>query len=78
MLGNNPVGAILAFAILVTFILFLGILMFLSIPDANVELVREMMIALIAAFAAAYGYYLGSSDGSAKKTEMLNKTEPQG
>lgn len=29
--------------------------------------------ALIAAFSAAYGYWLGSSSGSARKTELISK-----
>lgn len=32
---------------------------------------EAMKGALIAAFAAAYGYWLGSSSGSARKTDLL-------
>lgn len=32
---------------------------------------EAMKGALIAAFAAAYGYWLGSSSGSARKTEII-------
>lgn len=36
---------------------------------------EAMKGALIAAFAAAYGYWLGSSSGSARKTEILGGDE---
>lgn len=36
--------------------------------DPNDEAMKG---AMIAAFAAAYGYWLGSSSGSARKTEIL-------
>jgi hypothetical protein len=72
ILGTNPVGAILAFAILFTFIAFLIVLMFVNIPTTNTDLVREMMIALIAAFGTGAGYYLGSSKGSSDKTNLIS------
>ena len=72
-LGNNPVGAILAFLILAAFVGFLFVLSFIAVEKANIDLIREMMIALIAAFAAAYGYFLGSSKGSGDKTDLLTK-----
>lgn len=75
-LGSNPVGAVLAFLIILTFIAFLALLMFAEVPQENIELVREMMIALIAALGAGYGYYLGSSDGSARKTELMKGSAP--
>jgi uncharacterized membrane protein len=74
-LGSNPVGAVLAFMIVMTFIGFLVLLMFAKVPAENIELVREMMIALIAALGAGYGYYLGSSNGSARKTELMKSPE---
>jgi hypothetical protein len=76
ILGANPVGAILAFAILVTFIAFLIVLMFVNIPTTNTDLVREMMIALIAAFGTGAGYYLGSSKGSSDKTNLMTPRVP--
>lgn len=71
--GNNPVGAVLAFFIGGMFCLLLVILVLVDLPGKNVDLIREMMIALIAAFAAAYGYFLGSSKGSGDKTDLLTK-----
>ena len=38
----------------------------------------EMMKgAMIAAFSSAYGYWLGSSSGSARKTELISKDETE-
>ena len=74
--GNNPVGALLSFFIGGMFLTLLLVLVLVDLPAKNVDLIREMMIALIAAFAAAYGYFLGSSKGSNDKTDLLSKTGP--
>jgi hypothetical protein len=58
---------------------FLGIILglfFVSIPDKNLDLAKTMVIALIAIVSTIGGYYFGSSDGSARKTELLSPSSP--
>jgi len=47
-----------------------------TLSDLNREPVMLMIGALIAAFAGIVGYFFGSSAGSARKTNLLAKTEP--
>lgn len=49
-------------------VLLIGLFAFGYFRDGDSE---QMEGAVIAAFAAAYGYWLGSSSGSARKTEIL-------
>lgn len=55
--------------------LFLALLLIGMFAAAYWENPRDeaMKGAMIAAFAAAYGYWLGSSSGSDRKTELLGR-----
>lgn len=46
-------------------------LFFVQIPPANLDLVKTFGIALISSASLVIGYYFGSSEGSARKTELM-------
>ena len=57
---------------------FLGVFLFLAkgtIPDDNRDLFNTALIALISLLTTAFGFYLGSSEGSARKNEILAATK---
>ena len=59
---------------LITLAGFFGIivaLFFVTIPQANLDLAKTLVIALISIVSAVGGYYFGSSEGSARKTELM-------
>lgn len=71
-MGNrNRVAAVLALMAMVGFLLMFGALSFVQIPPANKDFFNMGFIALIGFVGTAFGYYLGSSLGSAHKNELL-------
>lgn len=57
---------------LMVFVLLLGLL-FVAIPEGNKEILYLLAGAIIGAFGTAVSYWLGSSEGSAKKTALMSK-----
>jgi hypothetical protein len=59
---------------LITVAGFFGIILalfFFAIPQGNTDLLKTFGIALISIVSAVAGYYFGSSEGSARKTELM-------
>ena len=76
--SNGWMGAVIGVISLVGFLALLGALLFLKIPPENKEFFNIGFGALIGFAVAAVQYYLGSSSGSAQKTELLSKAPPVG
>lgn len=62
--------------VIVAPIAFIVLLFFVPVPPDNKEVLIAQVAAVSTAFGLVVGYYFGSSSGSARKTDMLNKTEP--
>lgn len=50
------------------------ILFFVQIPEPNLDLLKIVVMALLSGASMVLGYYFGSSDGSARKTELIGAT----
>lgn len=71
MSNKNTVAAILAVMAMVGFLTIFAILGFGKVPPENKDFFNMGFIALIGFVGTAFGYYLGSSVGSAQKNELL-------
>jgi hypothetical protein len=73
-MSQNPVGAILSILSLAGFMAMTMLLMFgqAVIPEANKDFFNMGYGAQISFATLAIGYYIGSSKGSADKTEATN------
>lgn len=70
MKNKNIVGGLLAVLIILCFMGVLGTLMFRVIPVENKDYFTMGLQALIGFAGLAFGFYLGSSYGSAVKTDQ--------
>lgn len=74
--------AILATILTLAFFAFVGALFFLPVPDANMDMLMIASGVLFGGANMAWGYFFGSSSGSAKKTDALlaevDPTRPEG
>lgn len=61
----------LAVLAVITFIICLYLLFFQPIPEGSKDVLLIVAGALIVIVKDVYGYYFGSSEGSARKTELL-------
>lgn len=68
----NDIKKLLAVSTLAGFFVIIAVLFFVQIPTANLDLAKTLIIALISIVSAVGGYYFGSSEGSARKTELLS------
>lgn len=59
--------------IVISFFVLMIVLAYQTIPDENKDVINLVIGALIGAFSTVVGYFFGSSLGSSKKTELLNK-----
>jgi DNA mismatch repair protein MutH len=66
-MNKNVTGMILAVTALVGFLAVFAFLCFGKVDPANKDLFNIALMALIGWVGMGIGYYLGSSDGSAKK-----------
>jgi len=66
-MDKNLTGMILAVTALVGFLAVFAFLCFGKVDPANKDLFNVALMALIGWVGVGVGYYLGSSDGSAKK-----------
>ena len=55
------------------FFALMALLIYITIPQPNKDLLNIAIGSLIAAFATVVGYFYGSSKGSADKNELINK-----
>jgi hypothetical protein len=67
---------LLAVITLAGFLLLILGLFFIPIPTGNMDLLKTFGVALIAIVTAVAGYYFGSSEGSARKTEIMSTAPP--
>jgi len=65
------VAAVLAILAMVGFLMVFAALSFCAVPAANKDFLNMGFIALIGQVGTAFGYYLGSSLGSAHKNDLL-------
>lgn len=73
MEGKDRFLYILGGLIVSGFFILLYLLVASEVPEANKDLLNLVTGALIGSFASVVGYFFGSSAGSAKKTELLDK-----
>lgn len=71
MNNKNAVAATLAMLAMLGFLVMFAALGFMPVPAANKDFFNMGFIALIGFVGTAFGYYLGSSLGSAQKNELL-------
>ena len=64
---------ILAYALTAGFFLILAGLLFLEMPEGSREALYIMLGALASAYTAVVAYYFGSSDGSNRKNDILDR-----
>lgn len=73
MEGRDKFQYILGGLIVACFFALLYMLVASEVPASNKDLLNLIVGALIGSFASVTGYFFGSSAGSAKKTELLDK-----
>lgn len=71
MLGD--VKKMLALITVCFFFAVILVLFFVQIPAANLDLLKIVVMALLSGASMVLGYYFGSSEGSAKKNEILDR-----
>jgi hypothetical protein len=67
---KNRIGGFLAIAAMIGFLAMSAIVAMHQIPISNKDYFNMCLIAIIGLCTTAFGYYLGSSAGSARKTEI--------
>ncbi len=68
--NKNWIGGVLAIAAMLGFLSLAVLVAVRQIPVDNKDLFNMCLIAIIGLCTTAFGYYLGSSQGSARKTEI--------
>lgn len=71
MSNKNLVGAVLACCLVIGFMAVIVVLFFVAIPTENENLLNQLVIALVTLAGVAVNYFLGSSKGSADKSDQL-------
>ena len=71
--GKDIFQYILGGLIVVGFFVLLYMLIKSEVPDKNKDLLNLVVGALIGSFASVVGYYYGSSAGSARKDDIIQK-----
>lgn len=69
-------GILAAFA-MIGFLAVLCFLAFRTVPEGNQDFFNMALVALIGFVSTAFGYYLGSSDSSARKNDILAASQPR-
>lgn len=69
---QTDIKKLLALVVLTGFFGIILSLFFIDIPSGNMDLLKTFGIALISIVSAVAGYYFGSSEGSARKTEIMS------
>ena len=68
---------ILGGLIVAGFFILLYLLVAMKVPEANKDLLNLVVGALIGSFAGVVQYFFGSSAGSAKKTDIIDKKDEE-
>lgn len=76
--SKNRVAATLAIMAMLGFLVAFFTLGWVQVPPGNKDFLNQALIALIGMVGTAFGYYLGSSVGSAQKNEILAQTMTPG
>jgi len=76
MYSKNKIAATLAIAAMLGFLTMFAVLGFAPVPPENKDFFNMGFIALIGFTSTAFGYYLGSSMGSAQKNDLLARSTP--
>lgn len=73
-------AAVLASLLTLAFFAFVGALFHLPVPEGNADMLMIASGVLFGGANMAWGYFFGSSSGSAKKTEAMlaEPTHPEG
>lgn len=64
---------VLGALVVLCFFAVIVLLIIIGVPSDNKEALLLILGALIGAFSSVMGYFYGSSIGSAKKTDLMNK-----
>jgi len=56
-------------------IALIGALLYVVVPEKNMDLLKTFGVAYLSWVSMVIGYYFGSSDGSARKTQILYEKE---
>ena len=75
-MDNNKLKAWLSILVTIAFIGATFALMSLPLPVPAKDILLILIGALVSRVGDVYAYYFGSSEGSARKTELLNATPP--
>ena len=71
---KNTTQSFLAVTAMVGFLAVMVLLLSAPIPEGNKDLFNICLIALVGFVGTAFGYFLGSSQGSAHKTDILSSS----
>lgn len=71
MPNKSSIAAFLAVTAMLGFLVTLAVLGFMPVPVENKDFLNMGFVALIGFVSTAFGFYLGSSYGSARKSEIL-------
>lgn len=77
MFKKNLIGSVLALISMVGFLAVLAFLLVQSVPEGNRDFFNISLGALIGFASTAIQHYLGSSKGSADKTDLLKPSSGQ-
>jgi len=71
---KNIIQSFLAITSVIGFLVVMGFLFTTPVPTDNKDFFNICLIALVGFVGTAFGYFLGSSQGSARKTEIIAPT----
>lgn len=72
---KNKIGATIAILVTLGFLVVVGVLFWRTVPTENKDLFSTALSTLSYLVVTAVAYYLGSSEGSARKTELFKSPE---
>ena len=61
--------------IVIGFFVLMGMLIYVTVPEGNKDVINIVIGALIGAFTSVVGYFFGSSLGSARKDEQMKEMQ---
>lgn len=76
MKKDNLASYVLGGSIVLGFFALLYVLIFVTIPPENKDIMNTVVGSLIASFSSVVGYYFGSSASSKSKDELIANSTP--